>query len=174
MTGLLADALDRIREHYGPLAVEDLQSLFEELPGLAGTGDAALLAEAYERYWDGDVLVAYPLVALIERLVRTLVLTTDVGIYRVQRDKSPGQYPGLGFLLQKMRDGLDPSWFRFLWTFLASPAGVNFRNELFHGFVRKPAPGHVLLLLICATYLGLLDVTTQRRDGEGNANLYQG
>jgi len=173
MTGLLADALDRIRAHYGPLAVEDLESLFEELPGLAGTGDAAFLAEAYERYWDGDVLVGFPLVALIERLVRALVLKTDVGIYRVQRDKSPGQYPGLGFLLQKMRDGLDPSWFRFLWTFLSSPAGVNFRNELFHGFVRKPARGHVLLLLISATYLSLLDVSTQRDDGERSAEQNQ-
>lgn len=161
MTPLRAGALERICSHHGKPSREELEGYFAELPGIRDDRDARVAADCFMRYWDGDGAGAYVCVALVERLIRNLALKTGRSLYRVQREKRPGQYPGLGFLLRELRKSLDPSWYRFLWTFLASPAGVNFRNELFHGFVREPSGGHLLLLLSAMTYVASLDTSAE-------------
>ena len=164
MTPLRAEALERICLHHGRPSREDLEALLGEMPGLADARDAKLASDCFIRYWDQDWAGAFVCAALIERLVRNLALKTGRSLYRVQREKRPGQYPGLGFLLRELKDLLDPSWYRFLWTFLASPAGVNYRNELFHGFVPEPSGGQLFLLLIAMTYLASLDVVSAREE----------
>ncbi len=60
----------------------------------------------------------------IETIARSLVLAAGTPLWRIQKGHTQGQYPGLGGLLGELRNaGLDPSWYRFLWTYLASPPG---------------------------------------------------
>jgi hypothetical protein len=77
-------------------------------------------------------------------------------LYRTQREKSPGQYPGLGALLPELhRAGLDESWYRFLHTYFASVAGTNIRNELLHGFIDEIGEPASALILTAALYLAV-------------------
>ena len=99
----------------------------------------------------------------IETLVRSLCDEKKVLRFRVQRDNKQGrstrgQFPQLGALLGQLRPWLDPSWYRFFWTFLVSPFGFNFRNELLHGYVDEVGPGHASLTLLAALRLALVPV----------------
>ena len=92
----------------------------------------------------------------VEALVRALVLTCGLPIYRIQREKTPGQYPGLGALLPEVRKlGMDESWYRFMHTFLASVAGANERNELLHGFIDEVNEPISALVLLANLYLAV-------------------
>jgi hypothetical protein len=88
--------------------------------------------------------------------MRGLVLRVGRGLYRTQRGKEPGQYPGLWELLPVLGDaGLDPSWKRFLSTFFANPAGANYRNELSHGFLGEIGPDEAATVLVGAVFLAV-------------------
>ena len=96
----------------------------------------------------------------IEALTRNLLIQADVGIYRLQRQQSPGQYPGLRFLLDELlKRGLDASWHRFMLVLCAHVVGFNFRNELSHGFILSVDDGLAALLLQAAAYLANLNIT---------------
>jgi Domain of unknown function (DUF4209) len=96
----------------------------------------------------------------VETLIRNLVLALGLPVYRVQREKTPGQYPGLGVLLDGLaKAGLDSSWHRFLRTFLASPSGLNYRNELAHGFVDEVDRTYAALVLVAVLYLATLSLS---------------
>lgn len=98
---------------------------------------AAAIGRSFLRFWAGDAEgSAFTITPQIEALARNLLIQADVGIYQLQREKSPGQYPGLRFLLGELsKRGLDASWHRFILVLCAHVAGFNFRNELSHGFV---------------------------------------
>lgn len=121
------------------------------------------LAHAFERYWQSDwTAAAFLALPCVEALCRSLVLRLEKGIYQTQRGQRPGQYPGLGVLLRWMREeGLDESWYRYLWTVLASPAGMNLRNEVAHGFALELGPAHAAAVLHMATYLAALEVASR-------------
>jgi hypothetical protein len=53
-------------------------------------------------------------------------------------------------------EGLDESWFRYAWTILASPAGMNLRNEVAHGFVFSVGPQPALAVVHITLYLAAL------------------
>lgn len=160
-TGLLHTAFWRLWIRFGIPQDSEFVEFLMSLPGF-DQDEASAFVYGFRKYQAGDDRAAgFVLTALTERLARNLVMRSGQGVYRVQRASQPGQYPGLGFLLRELRKiGMDESWYRFLWTFLASPAGANFRNELFHGFIASPSNGHVLLVLKAALYLGFL--TTQQ------------
>jgi Domain of unknown function (DUF4209) len=124
------------------------------------------LARAFAHFWRGDPEAAtYVAAPRIEALVRQLVLGLGRGIYRTQRERTPGQYPGLGALLPILRgNGLDSSWIRFLFTFLANPAGLNFRNGLSHGFLGPVAAPEAALTLVAALYLAIRVRVQPRKD----------
>lgn len=93
----------------------------------------------------------------VETLARGLLLAVNTPIYRLQRQQAPGQYPGLGFLLDQLRTiGLTEDWYRNLLTILTHAAGLNLRNELAHGFMPDLDRGNSALMLQCAAHLALM------------------
>lgn len=152
---LTAEALRRAGERHAP-------SPDEVTAALTGAGceaaNAASISRVLRRFNDRDFEAAtYTGLPLVERLCRELLLQVDTPIYRIQRERKPGNYPGLGALLPLLRDrGLDESWYRFLRTFLAAPNGWNFRNEALHGFVNDVDARGAALVLVALLYLALI------------------
>jgi hypothetical protein len=153
--GLMAEALRRANAKHDP-SVEDV------LDGLRSVGcegpTAAAISRVVRRFTDGDYeAVTYTGIPLVERQCRELLLAVDAPLYRVQRERAPGTYPGLGALLPLLAErGLDESWFRFLRTFLSAPNGWNLRNEALHGFIDDVGVTSAGLVLIAVLYLTLL------------------
>jgi hypothetical protein len=146
--------LHRIGVKWGPIPVEDLAAFLGEAAHVAPPVSATL-ARAFNRYFQDDFEAAgYTATPQIERLVRDIVLAVNEPAYRLQRGKTPGQYAGLGALLPVLqRAGVTESWLRFLQTVFAATAGMNFRNDLLHGFVDEIHAGHAALALLAALYL---------------------
>jgi hypothetical protein len=92
--------------------------------------------------------------AHVETLARRLVLACAQPAYRTQRTNAPGQYIGLGALFSALQvGGLDESWTRFLHGLLSSPMGLNYRNELLHGFELETNETTAALLFVGIIYL---------------------
>lgn len=152
---MMAEALRRAGAAFGPTAEDMVEAL--------GTvhchgANAASIARAVRRFNDGDYeAAAYTGIPLVERQCRALLLAVDAPLYRVQRERAPGTYPGLGALLPQLAErGLDESWYRFLRTLLSAPNGWNLRNEALHGFVDDVDVTGAGLILIAGLYLILL------------------
>ncbi|MEU0082980.1 DUF4209 domain-containing protein [Streptomyces sp. NPDC006274] len=155
---LLAMALHKIPEVHGLPTEEDLTS-FLARGALTEQDLAASIARCFIRYWTGDPEAAtFTIAPKIETLARNLVLALDAGVYKIQRNEKPGQYPGLGSLLGVLRiKGLDESWYRNILTICGNPAGGwNLRNEIAHGFVHVAGSPGAAILLQCVLYLWTL------------------
>jgi quinol monooxygenase YgiN len=157
----LAEALARFLP-----SEDDLTSMLQGLPhvsvSMARSLARALLDFQHESFEEATT-VAMP---RIESLVRALCQEKGVLRYRVQRDQKDGpsirgQYPQLGALLVQLRPWMDRSWDRFLWTFLASPFGPNFRNELLHGYTEEVTRTHAALTILAALRLALVPVSSE-------------
>ncbi|MGI8492486.1 MAG: DUF4209 domain-containing protein [Acidimicrobiales bacterium] len=87
----------------------------------------------------------------------------SLGVQRDQKQgpSTRGQYPQLGALLVQLRPWMDRSWDRFLWTFLVSPFGPNFRNELLHGYTEEVTRTHAALTILAALRLTLIPVNAE-------------
>ncbi|MEU4918956.1 DUF4209 domain-containing protein [Streptomyces parvus] len=156
---ILAMALSRISEKYGVPSESELAEFFAQTP-LTDENLAYALARSFVRYWMGDAEgAAFTIIPRIETLVRNLVIAMDLGVYRVQRDQKPGQYPGLGYLLDILKDhGMDESWHRCVLTVCANPAGGwNIRNEVAHGFIVNVGIPPAAVVLQVALYLWSLN-----------------
>jgi Domain of unknown function (DUF4209) len=158
----LGQALDRVGARFGPIPEDELRGFFERAP-LVPPPVAGSLARAFGHFFRGDYeAAAYVATPRAETVVRNLVLALDLPVYRVQRAATPGQYPGLGVLLDALAQaGLDPSWHRYLRTLLASPSGLNYRNELTHGFVDQVDQMHAALVLVAVLYLARLPLAAR-------------
>jgi hypothetical protein len=156
---LLAQVLREIGRHYSKPSRQTLVEYFATRPNIA-PGTAEQLGTAIDLFWKGEESAAlYIAVWLVESLLRNLILQSDEGIYSVQRRHKPGQYPGLGFLLKKLSAlGLDQSWYRYFWTVFASPAGLNMRNEIAHGFGGRSGPGAAALAIHASCFLTTIRV----------------
>ncbi len=158
---LAAEALLRFPSHHDLPSVDELAAHFAASPVVdmsLGLG----LARSFHRWWAGDFEgAAFTVVPRIETLVRNLLLGVNEGIYRLQRQSTPGQYPGLGYLLGVLRaHGLDESWHRYLSTLLVNPTGMNLRNELLHGFVGDVDLVVSALFLQVSVYLTCLGLSS--------------
>lgn len=161
---LMAEALRRAGAAFGPTA----EDIVEALGAVHCHGaTAASIARAVRRFNEGDYeAAAYTGIPLVERQCRALLLAIDSPLYRVQRERAPGTYPGLGAMVPRLAErGLDESWYRFLGTFLSAPNGWNFRNEALHGFVDDVDSTGAGLVLIAVLYLTLLHPPTRRGPG---------
>lgn len=144
----------------------------EQVAASVGGGAAAdLFGRAVARFAAGDYeAAAYTALPLIERLARELLLLMDAPIYRLQRQQKPGSYAGLGVLLPLLAErGFDPSWHRFLRSFAASANGMNFRNEVMHGFVDDIGPLGASLVLISVYFLfgvALVEIDQEEEGGQ--------
>jgi hypothetical protein len=151
---LLPGLFGRIWEKWGPLTVEDLTAFFAASTHV--DDELALaLARDLRRLFTGDHEGAlYTGAAHVEALARRLVLACAQPAYRTQRANAPGQYIGLGALFSALQvAGLDESWTRFLHGLLSSPMGLNYRNELLHGFELETSETTAALLFVGIIYL---------------------
>ena len=148
----LGEALRRAGARHSP-SVDDVVEALRE--ARCEGPSASAIARVVRRFDAGDYeAAAYTGLPLVERLCRELLLSIDAPLYRVQRDRAPGTYPGLGALLPPLGErGLDESWQRYLRTFLLAPNGWNFRNEALHGFVDDVNATGAALVLIAVLYL---------------------
>ncbi|MFG2280338.1 DUF4209 domain-containing protein [Streptomyces asoensis] len=156
---ILAMALSRIADTYGIPSESELADFFAQAP-LTDEDLAHALARAFIRYWTGDAEgAAFTIIPRIETIVRNLVIAMDRGVYRIQRDQKPGQYPGLGYLLDILKvHGMDESWHRCVLTVCANPAGGwNIRNEVAHGFIPNIGIPPAAVVLQLAVYLWSLN-----------------
>ena len=163
----LAAALHEIPARYGVPEQAELGAFLEQWPGGSGMGD--LLAGALIRYWCGDPNgAAFIIVPGIEMLVRGLVLSTNPGIYRLQKNQTPGQYPGLGALLPLLATltNITESRSRFLAALLNHPAGMNLRNRMAHGYVAAVGAPIAAVLLHAALNVAALTISAQAEEDE--------
>jgi hypothetical protein len=153
---ILREALDRFAPSFYEIA-STLQAGSQVSPAVARSIAKALLAFQAEAFEEAAT-VAMP---RVETMVRALCQEKNVLRFRVQREhksgrSTRGQYPQLGALLAKLRPWMDPSWDRFLWTFLVSPFGPNFRNELLHGYTEEVTATTASLTIIAVLRLALV------------------
>jgi hypothetical protein len=155
---LLAHALVGVARKHGTPSEEEVAEFFVTRPLIDGQL-AAALARVLVRFWTGDYEgAAFTAAPRVENPARELVIAVDAGVYRLQRENRPGQYPGLGSLLVILRDrGLDESWYRMVHTVCSNPAGGwNIRNEIGHGFVDNVQAPVAAVLIQALLYLSLL------------------
>jgi hypothetical protein len=161
-----ARVLEGTLERFSP-SEEDIVTALQMLPHVSAAV-ARSLARALHAFQAGRyeeaTTVAMP---RIESLVRALCEEKGVLRFRVQRDQRQGpsirgQYPQLGSLLVEIRPWMDRSWDRFLWTFLVSPFGPNYRNELLHGYVDDAARIPAALTILAALRLALIPLSADR------------
>jgi hypothetical protein len=164
--GLTAETLSRILAKFRPTE-DELVDLLTNPPHCT-TKVARSISRALGHYFQDDFEAASCVITpKIEGLARRIALAGGPALYRPQRGETPGQYPGLGSLLTSLRaSGLDPSWHRFLWTFLASPAGPNYRNELSHGLIDTYDRVSAALLLLAALYLATLGHRSEQQGSD--------
>lgn len=152
---ILTEALRRAGAAHSPTSDE----ILDALRGVGCQGVTAnRVARVVTRFNNQDFeAAAYTGLPLVERICRELLLAIDAPLYRVQRERTPGTYPGLGALLPVLAErGLDASWYRFLRTLLSAPNGWNLRNEALHGFVEDVGALGAGLVLIAILYLANL------------------
>lgn len=170
-----ARVLDGILERFSPSEgelIEVIEGLDHVSPQVARSLARAILAFQAERYEEATA-VAMP---RIESLVRALCEEKGILRFRIQRDQrqgpsARGQFPQLGALLVKIKPWLDRSWYRFLWTFLVSPFGPNYRNELLHGYVENVTKTPAALTILGGLRLALVPVNAEPtlEDGDSEA-----
>ena len=162
---ITARVLEGVLRRFGP-SDEDIAALLQRQPHVSAdivqALARALLAFQAGRYEEAAT-VAMP---RIESLVRALCQEKGVLRYRVQRDQrqgpsTRGQYPQLGALLGEVKPWMDPSWYRYLWTFLVSPFGPNYRNELLHGYVDDVTRIAAALTILAALRLALIPLSAE-------------
>jgi hypothetical protein len=155
--GVVTEGLLRIPKHHGYSTEEELAGHFAGNP-IVPYPLALAIARSFLRWWQGDYEgAAFTAAPRVESLARNLLLALDAGIYRLQRQDSPGQYPGLGSLLGSLHEkGLSTDWFRFIHCVLTNPVGWNLRNELSHGLIDDVDPIIGALILQCVAHIALL------------------
>lgn len=154
---ILSDALQRIGAEDTP-AGSDVDRFL--LVGHAVTAnEAGMLSRALERYWSGDAEgAAFTAFPLIEALLRNATLAADQGIYRLQKKQSPGQYVGVGVLLDLFVTSYDVSEQdqRFFNALLNHPGGWNVRNLMAHGYIHNAGSALAAVLIYAAMKIVLL------------------
>lgn len=127
------------------------------------------LAESFLRYWVGDGAAAlHTTVPMIEALVRDAVIRADRGVFRLQKNQSPGQYVGLGVLLDAFYDiyNVPEKDRQFFNAVLKHPGGWNLRNLLSHGYLPAVNGGVAALALYAALRVFVLTDKTASANGD--------
>lgn len=125
-------------------------------------GMATGFATALRLFWCQEYSASLHLsVPRVEEGVRRLLLLLNEPVYRVEKGKTIGQFPGLGSLLPLLvNEGFDRDWERYLGALLL-PRGHNLRNLVAHGFVDGISPGHAASALRAA---GLMTLASPAAD----------
>lgn len=153
---LLGMALDRIRTLDRALTDRDVTEWLIATYG-ADEALASRFARSLISFWDGRYDEAVHTVAsIVEAGARGLLRELDEPLYRVEKGKTIGGFPGLGAMLPKLHSrGLDKDWQRFLEVVLL-PEGINLRNIVAHGLAPRLGRIEAVLLLRAAGLLVLI------------------
>jgi hypothetical protein len=147
---VLAMALDRIRA-LGPDVTDD--QITDWLVATYGSDPALAyrFARSLVLFWDGRYdEAAHTVASIVEAGARSLLREVDEPLYRVEKGKSVGQFPGLGAMLPKLHSrGLTKDWQRYLEVVLL-PEGLNLRNIMAHGLAAQIGRVDALLILRAA------------------------
>lgn len=155
---LFSDALQRVAEDGGPPPGAEIEKFFHVGPAVTAN-EAGSFSRALERYWSGDTeAAAFTAFPLVEALLRNALLAADQGIYRLQKKQSPGQYVGIGSLLELFADAYDISERdrRFFNALLNHPGGWNVRNLMAHGYILRGGAPLAAVLIFAAMKIVLL------------------
>jgi hypothetical protein len=109
---------------------------------------------------------------MIEAIARGAVLRADRGIYRLQKKQTPGQYVGLGVLLDLIYDiyQVDETDQRFFNAVLKHPGGWNLRNLTSHGYLPRITGSLAAIALYAAIrLLALTDGGASAGDSDPDA-----
>ena len=137
---------------------EELEELIAKFDHV-DSGSSRLLAKAILAFQKGDFETAVGLVVpRLETLARARLTKLGALQYQVQRGPKRGVYPQLGALISELKPSIDPSWHRFLYTFLVSNFGANYRNEFSHGYLDEIDVRSSALVLLSGLYLALTPV----------------
>lgn len=156
----LGEALRRMGDRHGMPPQSSLAGFLHTWPGFDRAASWAI-SGSLVRYWARDSEAAfYTVLPQIERTMRNLLLWADEGIFREQRDQKPGQYPGIGALLDPLRTlyAMPDDWYRYYYACLVHPTGFNLRNTAAHGLLEIVSPRTAALALHLTLSLGLLTV----------------
>lgn len=162
----LAAALHSIPERFGMPEQEALVDFLSQWPSTNPYVIQAVTL-ALQRYWCGDYEgTVYTATPWIENAIRQVILNANLGIYMLQNIRKPGQYPGLGAMIDLLSGAftLSHSRYRFLKATLTHPLGFNLRNQLAHGiglFNSSQAAALVMHTLLTVTLI------TQKPPTEG-------
>lgn len=151
---LLGLGLSKILERWGPLDEAEGTSFFAEYPHVP-TSTAAAVVRAFNRFHARDIEgSSFTGVPRIERVIREYLTWRNEPVWTPPSGSDMSTYPGLGALLGRLgRLGVDPSWVRFLSTFLSNPIGMNYRNDSLHGHVDDPTEIETATVLIALAYV---------------------
>lgn len=153
-------ALFEILGRFEP-TIEELADLLIKEPHVSAA-TARTLAKALLHFQDGDYESAATNVApKIETMGRALLAALGVPTYRVQQGQRRAGIQQLSPLLSDLKPWLDPSWHRFLQTFLVGKFAGNYRNDLLHGYLDEVHAVPSSFVLIAALHLALNEVVTK-------------
>ncbi|WP_354597803.1 hypothetical protein R1Y80_22465 [Streptomyces sp. JL1001] len=152
----LSAALDRIAVRHQIPSSESLHAWLVEYYG-SDPGLCLSLAESLALYWKQDYISCVQLaMPRVEAAVRSLLLLLNEPIYRVEENKSIGQFPGLGAMIPHIeRHGFDRDWSSFLRALLLTP-GRNLRNLGAHGFLQDVDKQTAALVIRALSVVALL------------------
>ena len=137
---LMATGLSRAGQRFGVPHVDEIaRHLIAR--GASDQDLANALARAFQHYWRSDFDSALHVITpRIETAARSLLRELDVAIYRTQVGQSKGGYVGLLLLVEHLENlALDPDWAYYLRYVLLGPHGMNLRNDVAHGLLRRPS-----------------------------------
>jgi hypothetical protein len=152
---LSIEVLRRVVERNGVPALDELLTHFTTGVVSAEIADSlARAVDAYlnERYDEASLLLA----VRIETVIRELARRTGLVVNREPVGTQAGGVRSLGAVLTSLRPYFaDESWWRYLWSALAEPRGLNLRNRLAHGLMEGTQVTAAVLLHV-ACFLAIL------------------
>jgi hypothetical protein len=152
---VLVEVLERIRDQHGTPSFEEAEQFFtsEFVAPEAANG----FARGLFLFWEGKPdEAAHVVVPRLEAVIRELCRRAGLVVTREPIDNRPGGVRGLGENLRQLHGRFDESWWRYLWTLLVEPLGLNVRNLVSHGLVSRVEPPVAALTLQVACFLSLL------------------
>ena len=153
LSRIFMDLLNKFNPSQG-----ELEALIAGIDHVDSTS-SRLLSKGLLAFQAGEFDIAVALVVpRLETIARARLAKLGALQYQVQRGSKRGVYPQLGSLISELKPSIDPSWHRFLYTFLVSNFGSNFRNEFSHGYLDESDARSSALVLVSGLYLALTPV----------------
>lgn len=164
----LTTALHSIPERFGLPETAELAAFLSSWPSM-NRDLLPIATSALQRFWCGDFEGAtYIATPWIEAAIRQLIIDAEHGMYRLQSIHRPGQYPGLGAMLDLLPGlfTLSTSAHRFLKAMLVHSRGLNLRNHLSHGMIHYNTSTASSLVIHTLLMITLMTPSESRRRSE--------